>query len=99
MSWWATYPRRVGKVAAETSYAKAVKAIQATGKTKAEAEAWLLTRTKAFAASDKARGEFCPHPATWLNQGRYDDDDAAWQDNHQAEPVKVRPAVHIPGRF
>ena len=38
----------------------------------------LMEKTKAFAANwkDKPRDEltFCPHPATWLNDARYDDE-------------------------
>ena len=37
-----------------------------------------MEKTKAFAASwkDKPRDEltFCPHPSTWLNDARYDDE-------------------------
>jgi hypothetical protein len=42
------------------------------------ASRFLACRMTQFAKSDKAAGEFCPHPTTWLNQGRYDDDQATW---------------------
>ncbi len=35
--------------------------------------------TQRFARSPVgSSGEFCPYPSKWLNEGRYDDDPAAW---------------------
>lgn len=68
------YPRQVGKQAALEAIHKALKAID-----QPDPVAWLLSRVEAFAASDAGnRGKYTPHPATWLNEGRYDDDDAEW---------------------
>ena len=41
---------------------------------------YLLGKMQAFAASPIGRGDkqYIPHPATWLNNGRYDDDPATW---------------------
>ena len=68
--WWAIYPRKVSKAQAEKAFAKAVPARIALPA--------LMEKTKAFAASwkDKPRAEltFCPHPSTWLNDARYDDE-------------------------
>ena len=33
-----------------------------------------------FAKSPKAKGEYCPHPTTWLNSGCWEDDPKEWQD-------------------
>lgn len=72
------YPRHIGKVAA-------VKAIEKALKTVAKQEvsdpvAFLLDRTKQFAKSPAGNaGKFTPHPSTWFNQGRYDDDPAEWE--------------------
>lgn len=83
--WWSVYPRKVGKGAAQKSYEKAISHIRATRTD--DPHAWLLDVTREFAASDKGRsGEFCPHPATWLNQHRYDDDTSTWYDNRAADP-------------
>jgi hypothetical protein len=65
---WREYPRRKGKAAAQAKFiAKAktagVEAIMA-GLARAKAE-WRRKGTEL---------EFIPHPATWLNQGRWDDE-------------------------
>lgn len=78
--WWEHYPRKVGKKAAQTAYVKARRRIcRETGCKPAEARERLLESARAFAGSPKGRGAYCPHPATWLNQGRWDDDRAEWQ--------------------
>jgi len=77
--WYEVYPRKVAKDDAEKKFAKALSAIATKRRlTLPEAAAWLIERTMQFAESDKAKGEFCPHPATWLNQGRYNDDPKEW---------------------
>lgn len=64
---WKAYPRKVGKKAAKTAWLKAVKSgvspeviLNALMKQK-ESGIWRETR-------------YTPHPATWLNQGRWDDE-------------------------
>lgn len=73
---WQAYPRKVGKQAASRAFDAARKG----GGTGA-----IVAAAKAFGASvakwPKDRQEFVPHPATWLNQGRYDDDPAEWAKN------------------
>lgn len=62
---WAAYPRKVGKGAAKKAFAK-VKAPLAT----------LLSALAEQKKSDmwtKDGGQFIPHPATWLNQERWED--------------------------
>jgi hypothetical protein len=44
----------------------------------AGAIAHMLEAAKAFAESDLGKSKYCPHPATWLNAGQYDDDRASW---------------------
>jgi len=79
---WKPTANKVAKQAAKKAWLKAVKLIHAIqlGTSIADARAWLLERWTLYNASPKARGQFSPHPATWLNEGRYDDDEAAWQD-------------------
>ncbi len=55
---------------------------------------FLLDRVKAYSAAvalwpdgDK---KFVPHPATWFNQGRYDDDPATWVREGSAKPKTLR---------
>lgn len=80
--WWKSYPKKVGKQGARAAYDRAVKRIATDrGITTSEAHKALLATVTAFAESDKAKGQYCPHPATWLNEGRYDDDPETWRDN------------------
>jgi hypothetical protein len=63
---WAAYPRKVGKEAARKAWLSAIKrhapADIATGLNR---QVW------------NADPQFIPHPATWLNQGRWQDDPGA----------------------
>ena len=71
--WWAIYPRKLAKAKAEKAFSKVVASLIALPS--------LMEKTKAFAANwkDKPRDEltFCPYPATWLNDARYDDEPVA----------------------
>lgn len=77
------YPRKEAPDAAERAFVRAVGRMRSRDPTMTAeaAAARIAERAAAFAMSDVARGprEFIPHPATWLNDGRYDDDDGAWQ--------------------
>jgi len=63
---WSLYPRRVGKTAAKKAFDKAVDSVGLET---------VLDGVKRF-ASDPYLPEtkFIPHPSTWLNEGRWDDD-------------------------
>ena len=82
---WAVTHHKVGKKVAKAKFQMAVKEIRAdkrrdlAGQTPEE---FLIERMKTFAASPNANPtDRAPiHPATWLHQGRYDDDPATWQD-------------------
>jgi hypothetical protein len=72
---WAAYPNKVGKRAAQKAFQNAknrpsIDVILAALERACKSEKWR-----------KDGGEFIPNPATWLNQGRWDD-----------EPVQI---VHI----
>lgn len=66
---WASYPRKVGKGAAEKSWLRIhptqelIQAIILAIETQQQSEQWT-----------KNNGEFIPHPATWLNQRRWEDE-------------------------
>lgn len=94
---WQTYPRRVAKKYAEQCWRRAVRDIAKEKKIGQEAAArWLNDRVAAFAKSEAGnRGEFVPHPSTWLNQGRYDDDLEAWGGLAAAEKPKLRSVDEI----
>ena len=48
----------------------------------------LLELTKTFAASRPPGTPFTPHPTTWFNQKRYEDDPATWV---PGDPGKTAP--------
>jgi hypothetical protein len=70
------YPLKVGKPAA-------LKAIQ-RALTKEPFEA-LLAKTLRFAAAKGTDLAYCPHPSTWFNQDRYNDDPATWIRNESTQ--------------
>lgn len=91
--WYQTYPRHVGKRKAKTSWKIAIREIsESRDCSRDEAVAWLLGVTRYFAGSDKGlSGEYCPYPATWLNQGRYDDDPAEWESQEKTPRIEMNP--------
>jgi len=79
---WDSYPRKVGKIVAEKSYAKAVKAHGA---------ATIMSGLSRFNSSLPEK-QFIPHPSTWLNQGRYLDpiDKTTGHNGFYAEDITKR---------
>ena len=85
------YPRHVGKIAAHEAIRKALsrrhRRQYSIGKdygerVRALTIAWMVKRTLKYAASDVGQGKCFigpPYPATWFNQGRYDDDEKEWR--------------------
>lgn len=71
-SFWKVYPRSIGKGAAFKSWQR----LSLPQKRKAyKALKEQLPKLSADAA--RPEGNFCPHPATWINQGRFDDEPEA----------------------
>lgn len=64
-SWYATYPKKVAKPAAQKAYAKARKNADA---------ATLLAAASVMAKAYGTDQTYCPNPATWLNQERWTDE-------------------------
>lgn len=64
---WDTYPKKIGKRAAEKAWYGA--------KDKPSLPRILSALSSAKVSSNwtKEQGKYIPHPATWLNQGRWDD--------------------------
>ena len=65
-AFWKAYPKKVGKEAARKAFGKVKKPIES-----------LLTAIERQKCSDqwtKDNGQYIPNPATWLNQGRWDDE-------------------------
>jgi hypothetical protein len=76
---YAAYPRKVAKPEALKAIAKAADKIDADK---------LLQLTKRFASAREGSDlQFCPYPATWYNQERYNDDPSTWKPH---EPNKTR---------
>lgn len=93
-AWYFAYPRKVGKDAARKAYAKAVKRV---------APEVLLAAVQRYANDPNLPdAQFTPHPSTWLNEGRWDDEPlparsrpmtpadrlAAWQASDDYDPSK-----------
>lgn len=66
---WEEYPRKVGKPKAKHAFMKAVKDQQTF-----DALMDGLKRYKQTGQWNRDNGEFIPHPTTWLNQRRWEDD-------------------------
>jgi hypothetical protein len=67
-TFWAQYPRKVGKIAGKKAFDKAIKL------TTLECLLQGIELLKRETAGKKI--DFTPHPATWLNDGRWDDEPA-----------------------
>lgn len=79
---YGVYPRKVGKPAAIRAIAKA---IQRDGYDP------VIDAARKFAVCWEGRKdmEFCPHPATWFNQSRYNDDPSTWRRNGDPQPAQA----------
>lgn len=78
--WYALYPRHEAKGKAAAAFGRVVGALaHRFGGDRDGAVDWLCEAAVEFSLSAKGKGEYVPHPATWLNEGRYDDDRSEWQ--------------------
>lgn len=79
---YAAYPRKVGRAVALKAIERAITFVADRQKSdRKTACAWLLERVTAYADSPSVKSkdaDFIPHPSTWFNGGRYDDDPAEW---------------------
>jgi len=66
---WSVYPRKIGKEAAR----KAWRRIKPTADHLVKILA-AIEKAKVSYQWQKDNGQYIPHPATWLNQGRWDDE-------------------------
>lgn len=65
---WAVYPRRVGKIGAQSIWAKVIR--------RGAAPPQIISAAERFRDECRASGtekRFIPHPASWLRDGRYRD--------------------------
>lgn len=63
---WSAYPKKVGKQAAKKAFSRV--------KVPVETLLAALERQKCSAQWSKDNGQYVPNPATWLNQGRWEDE-------------------------
>ena len=83
---WAHYPRRVAKGAARVAWMRAEKREPELLAKCLAALAWQV-RTNEWDG-----GSYTPHPATYLNQERYDDERPALVENEAPEVTQARRA-------
>jgi len=95
LCWWPVVPRKKGKAAARKAFAAAVARIERAGESRQDALDVLLVGVNRWAtqARDhlKSGGDakHIPHPSTWLNQGR-------WEDEDDPAPIHVDPNAYTP---
>lgn len=65
---WAEYPKKVGKIAAKKAFERAIRAASLESLLSA------VRRQKCGSQWTRDGGQYIPNPATWLNQGRWEDE-------------------------
>ena len=70
--WWKHYPRKVGKEAARKAFAKVTAGILCKVTVQELIDA--VEQQKGSDQWTKENGRYIPNPATWLNQGRWEDE-------------------------
>lgn len=105
------YPRKVGRGFAVKAIVVALRNLERKAPTAANGEAWeswLLgrvvayaeARKRALAASPRDGPHFTPHPGTWFNEQRFDDDPAEWEPHARgSQNGSQHPRTHQPGRL
>ena len=78
-SFWQLYPRRVGKKAAKSAWLK-----MSPGEQQAAVNA--INEHIIYWNTHSTQIYFIPHPSTWLNQGR-------WEDELDLTPVNKKPPL------
>ncbi len=78
------YPRKVAKPEALRAIQKAIN--------RGTSASTLLACTKLFAVTTDLDVRFIPHPATWFNQERFNDDPATWRNGATTKPKEKAPA-------
>jgi hypothetical protein len=80
------YPRRESKPAAIKAILKALKT---------NSPDFLLERTQAYAAAIGWKDrQFIPHPATWFNNERFNDNPQEWEQPNKSANQPTRPPVN-----
>jgi len=79
-AFWANYPRKEGKGGARKAFAKLADKDRVI-----KAAAQYGEAVRRWPADDR---QFVPHPATWLNDGRFEDDPTLWERKSASQPAK-----------
>jgi hypothetical protein len=83
---YVAYPKQVGKPAALRAIRRALAKYPSD---------FLLERTRLYAITCNSPVDFIPHPSTWFNQERFNDDPATWRrsvgSNGKPQPAIIRP--------
>lgn len=75
---WATYPRKTGKRAARNAFAKAIQRALSDE---------ILAGAERYRDDPNREAQYTPHPTTWLNQDRWEDDPLPPRTNGKARSV------------
>jgi hypothetical protein len=71
------YPRHVGPRVAKAAIERAIRRVQQNGVV--DPIQWLKDRVNAYAEAARTMDrQYIPHPSTWFNQDRFDDDPEEW---------------------
>lgn len=87
-TWWKGYPRRIGKGAAWAKYDKAVRELGA------DPDALLAAAQRYAETREGEPAEYTCHPATWLQQRRWEDDYNQEDDEQGIAPWQRRSATN-----
>ncbi len=78
------YPRKVAKPEALRAIQKAI--------SRGTSPNFLLERVILFGKTTDLEARFIPHPATWFNQERFNDDPATWKNGATSKPKEKAPS-------
>lgn len=81
LEFWQTYPRKVGKDAAAKAFAKAM------GRIAEDDPLAVILAGIERALPGWTDPDFIPHPSTWLNAGRWDDEPPPIRENRHDRPA------------
>jgi len=91
-SFWSVVHRKIGKSDSRRAFTRAVdRYAKESGIGKRESADYITAAMREFATTPSARpsDRSAIHPATWLNQGRYEDDRSTWNDTGTPNALKT----------
>lgn len=80
-AWYAVYPLHVGRKKAEESYDRAIR--------DGVDPAVLVVAAQAYRDNPRRKPDYTAHPATWLNQARWDDDPRSTEPDRMATVTRL----------